>query len=151
MEKWYDINRFALEPALKQINDNPVAAGFSVKMEKIKDGRAVARVRFIVTKTAERLDGEEAFKPKEYIPPPEPPPRLIPLSKIPLPTTALSKRAKLRPDGTITRLNSNGGNGWQQKKTRTIPPRLTSPSANKGGRIGSLKLNCCNFLAHARN
>ena len=110
----------------------------------------MARVRFIVTKTAERLDGEEAFKPKEYIPPPEPPPRLIPLSKSHCQQPPLSKRAKLRPDGTITRLNSNGGNGWQQKKTRTIPPRLTSPSANKGGRIGSLKLNCCNFLAHEK-
>ena len=97
MGKWYDINRFALEPALKQINDNPVAAGFFVKMEKIKDGRAVARVRFIVTKTAERLDGEEALKPKAYIPPPEPPPRLIPLSKIPLPTTAFEQARKVAP------------------------------------------------------
>lgn len=97
MEKWYDINRFAIEPALKQINDNQVAAGFSVKMEKIKDGRAVARVRFIVTKTAERLDTEEAFKPKEYIPPPEPLPRLIPPSKIPLPTTAFEQARKVAP------------------------------------------------------
>lgn len=95
--RWVDVKRRAIEPALKQINENPKAAGFSVKMEEIKDGRAVARVRFIVTKTAERLDGEEAFKPKEYIPPPEPPPRLIPLSKIPLPTTAFEQARKVAP------------------------------------------------------
>lgn len=97
LAEWYDINRFALEPALKQINKNPKAAGFSVKLEKIKDGRAVTRVRFIVTKTAERLDTEEALKPKAYIPPPEPLPRLIPPSKIPLPTTAFEQARKVAP------------------------------------------------------
>lgn len=94
MEKWYDISRFALDPAIKQINENPQAAGFSVKMEKIKDGRSVARVRFIVTKTAERLDSEGALKPKENIHPPAPPPRLIPPAQIPLPTTAFEEARK---------------------------------------------------------
>ena len=110
----------------------------------------MARVRFIVTKTAERLDGEEAFKPKEYIPPPEPPPRLIPLSKIPLPTTAFEQARKVAPGWDYYALEQQWREWLATKKTRTIPPRLTSPSANKGGRIGSLKLNCCNFLAHAR-
>jgi hypothetical protein len=95
--RWVDVKRRAVEPALQQINDNPVAAGFSVNMEEIKDGRAVARVRFIVTKTAERLDNEEELKPKEYIPPPEPLPRLIPPSKIPLPTTAFEQARKVAP------------------------------------------------------
>lgn len=70
MTRWVDVKRFAIEPALKQINDNPQAAGFSVKMEEIKESRAVARLRFIVTKTAERLDSEEALRPKQALPSP---------------------------------------------------------------------------------
>lgn len=64
MKKWYDIKRFAVEPALKQINENPQAAGFSVKMEEMKDSRAVARLRFIVTKSAERLEQEDTLQPQ---------------------------------------------------------------------------------------
>lgn len=64
MTRWVDVKRFAIEPALKQINDNPQAAGFSVKMETIKESRAVARVRFIVTKTVERLDSEDDLHQK---------------------------------------------------------------------------------------
>jgi hypothetical protein len=64
LDKWYDIKRFILEPALKQINDNPQAAGFSVVMDQIKEGRAVDRVRFMLTKTAGRLADEKALKPK---------------------------------------------------------------------------------------
>lgn len=59
LERWVDVKRRAIDPALKQINDNPQAAGFSVGMEEIKDGRAVARVRFVVTKTAARLADED--------------------------------------------------------------------------------------------
>ena len=61
---WYDLKRRALQPAVTQINVNPQTTGFSVKMEEIKDSRAVARVRFIVTKTAGRLDSEDASRPK---------------------------------------------------------------------------------------
>jgi hypothetical protein len=62
MPRWVDVKRFALEPALKQINENPKAAGFTVAMEEIKDGRAVARVRFFVTKSSERMTDEEALQ-----------------------------------------------------------------------------------------
>jgi hypothetical protein len=92
MEKWYDIKRFAIEPALKQINDNPQTAGFSVKMEKIKEGRAVDRVRFIITKTAERLNSEDAFQSKEIT---QPPLRLFSPSHIPLPTSAYEQAKKV--------------------------------------------------------
>ncbi len=64
LEKWYDIKRFILEPATKQINDNPDAAGFSVVMDEFKEGRAVDRVRFTLTKTAGRLADEKVIKPK---------------------------------------------------------------------------------------
>ena len=62
LEKWFDIKRFTLEPALKQINENSDAAGFSVSMEEIKEGRAVDRVRFTLTKTVGRLADEKALK-----------------------------------------------------------------------------------------
>jgi hypothetical protein len=64
LEKWFDIKRFTLEPALKQINENSNAAGFSVSMEEIKEGRAVDRVRFTLTKTAGRIANEKGLRPK---------------------------------------------------------------------------------------
>ena len=93
MEKWYDVDRFALEPAIKQINDNPQLAGFSVKMEKIKDGRAVARVRFIVTKTAERMDSEDALQPKPALP--SPPRKTTSYPQPILPTSAYEQAKKV--------------------------------------------------------
>jgi hypothetical protein len=64
LNEWFDLKRFAISPALKQINDNPEAAGFSVVMDEFKEGRAVDRVRFTLTKTAGRLADEKALKPK---------------------------------------------------------------------------------------
>jgi len=48
-----DFRRFVLEPALKQINGNPLGAGFSVKMSTEKRGKAVKWVTFRVSKTKE--------------------------------------------------------------------------------------------------
>ena len=62
--RWVDVKRFAIEPALKQINENPLGAGFTVKIEEMKDSRAVARLRFIVTKTAQRLEQEDTHEPE---------------------------------------------------------------------------------------
>lgn len=64
LHRWVDVKRFILEPALKQINENPDAAGFLVDMEEIKEGRAVDRVRFILTKTAGRIADEKSLKLK---------------------------------------------------------------------------------------
>jgi len=64
LNRWVDIKRFILEPAIKQINDSPEAAGFIVIMAQIKEGRAVDRVRFTLTKTAGRLADEKAIKKK---------------------------------------------------------------------------------------
>jgi hypothetical protein len=63
LERFVDIKRRVLEPALKQINDNPEAAGFTVSTDFIKEGHAVDRVRFTLTKTAGRLADEKALKP----------------------------------------------------------------------------------------
>lgn len=61
-EYFTDIRRFILEPALKQINDNPEGAGFSVDMQAIKVGRAFQRIRFALTKTSFRLEAEDKLK-----------------------------------------------------------------------------------------
>ncbi len=66
LNRWVDIKRFILEPALKQINDNPSAAGFSVVMDIFKESRAVDRVRFTLTKTAGRLADEKVLKPRAF-------------------------------------------------------------------------------------
>ena len=62
LTRWVDLNRFAIEPALRQINDNPTAAGFSVDLETVMKGRKVERVRFKVTKAAERVVDDAALK-----------------------------------------------------------------------------------------
>ena len=64
LDKWFDLKRFAIAPALKQINDNSEAAGFTVTMEEIKKSRAVDRVRFIVTKSKARLSDEKTLQPE---------------------------------------------------------------------------------------
>ena len=102
LEKWFDLKRFAIAPALKQINDNSEAAGFTVTMEEIKKGRAVDRVRFIVKKSKARLSDEkilhtEPEKPASFEPPTSPPALL-------LPTSAYEQAKKVAPDWDIYEL-----------------------------------------------
>jgi hypothetical protein len=71
MERYVDMKRFILEPALKQINGNPEGAGFSVNMQPIKAGRAFQRIRFTLAKTSFRLEAEGKLKrdkPKAEVP-----------------------------------------------------------------------------------
>lgn len=68
LNDWYDLKRRTIEPALKQINENSETAGFSVTMEEIKEGRAVNRVRFIVTKSKVRLSDEKSLQSKPETP-----------------------------------------------------------------------------------
>ena len=90
---WYDLKRRAVEPAIRQININPTVAGFSVRMEEVKDGRAVARVRFIVTKTVERLDCEAALHPKPALPNPPRQTTSYPLPMLPPSAYEQAKKA----------------------------------------------------------
>jgi plasmid replication initiation protein len=62
LTRWVDLNRFAIEPALRQINDNPNASGFSVEVETVSKGRKIERVRFKVTKAAERIVDDAELK-----------------------------------------------------------------------------------------
>lgn len=86
LSRYVDIKRRILEPALKQINDNPQGAGFSVTMEAIKEGRAVDRVRFSMNKTALRLAEEKQLnktKPETVLQ------KTIPAPTIPTPSESL--------------------------------------------------------------
>lgn len=64
LSEWYDLKRRAIDPALQQINDNPQGAGFSITMDEIKEGRAVARVRFTIIKTDARIKHEKTLQPE---------------------------------------------------------------------------------------
>jgi hypothetical protein len=52
--RWQDLRRYVLEPAVRQINDNPTGAGFRVRMKVVKESRAITGVVFEVLKTKER-------------------------------------------------------------------------------------------------
>jgi hypothetical protein len=62
LKRYQDIRRRTLEPAIEQINRNPLEAGFTVEMEPVKKGRAIKRVRFTVYKVNERKLAEAALK-----------------------------------------------------------------------------------------
>jgi len=52
--RWQDLRRYVLEPAIKQVNDNPTGAGFQVRMRLEEESRAIRWVVFEVLKTKER-------------------------------------------------------------------------------------------------
>lgn len=60
--RYQDLRRRVLEPAINQINENPLEAGFTVQMEPVKEGRAIDRMRFSVHKVNERKLAEAALK-----------------------------------------------------------------------------------------
>jgi hypothetical protein len=62
LERYIDFKRRVIEPALKQINDNPEGAGFSVDVQPIKASRAVGRLRFTLKKTSFRTELEGKLK-----------------------------------------------------------------------------------------
>jgi hypothetical protein len=65
LTRWQDFRRYVLEPAIRQINDNPVGAGFRVKMKPLKHGRGIQWVLFEILKTKERLVLDAKLKDRE--------------------------------------------------------------------------------------
>jgi len=123
LEKWYDIKRFAIKPALKQINNNPQSAGFTVTMEEIKEGRSVAQVRFIVSKTSRRMADEDALQPEnktQYLP--------LPLHRSggasgpPLPTSAYEQASKVAQKWDIYALEQQWREWLVKKKDPDYSP-----------------------------
>jgi hypothetical protein len=126
LDKWFDLKRFAIEPALKQINDNSEAAGFTVTMEEIKKGRAVDRVRFIVTKSKARLSDEKILQPALEIPdlfdPPTTPPPAIRL-----PTSAYEEAKKAAPGWDVYELERQ----WREwMKGKPVPKNPSGAFVN---------------------
>lgn len=115
LSRYVDIKRRVLEPALKQINDNPQGAGFSVKMEPLKQGRAVDRVRFVLTKTPLRLAEEKELHKAngESLPPPSPA-KPAPSGSLHLPPSAYEKARAAAPGYDVYYLESEWRE-WMEK------------------------------------
>lgn len=61
LEEFKALRRRAIEPAIAQINAAPEQAGFTVEVVPIKSGRTVLGLRFLLTKTPERIKDEEGL------------------------------------------------------------------------------------------
>ena len=56
---WADLKRRALNPAIKEINTNPLHSTFTIRIETVTGARRkVVAVKFFLTKTQERLERE---------------------------------------------------------------------------------------------
>ena len=125
LNEWFDLKRFAVAPALKQINDNPEAAGFTVAMEEIKEGRAVDRVRFVATKSEARLAEEKSHRP-------EPSKPALPAAHssspaLHLPTTAYEQAKKAAPGWDVYELERQ----WREwMKGKPVPDNPSGAFVN---------------------
>jgi hypothetical protein len=65
MYRWQDFRRKVLEQGIRQINESPEGAGFTVAYVPIKEGRAIKKVRFTINKTEAREKMEERIQAGE--------------------------------------------------------------------------------------
>lgn len=61
-QSWKDFRKWVLDPAIKQINDDPLGAGFSVEYEAIRKGRFYNEILFRLKKTTGRIGQENQLK-----------------------------------------------------------------------------------------
>lgn len=59
---WKNFRLRVLDPAIKQINDDPLGAGFSVEYEPIRKGRFYDEIVFHLTKTPKRIQSDKLIK-----------------------------------------------------------------------------------------
>lgn len=59
---WKNFRLRVLDPALEQINADPIGAGFTVEYEPIRKGRVYHEIRFVIKKTATRIAQENQIK-----------------------------------------------------------------------------------------
>ncbi len=111
LPRWQDFRRFVLEPAVKQLNDNPEGAGFTVDMQLQKEGRAIKWVQFAVNKTAEReaLEATLAKQARASVP-----------ADVPLRTSTYEQAKKLARGWDVYDLAAQ----WQEwgKQQKDWPP-----------------------------
>ena len=63
-QNWKDFRKRVLDPAVKQINDDPIGAGFSITYTPVKDGKFYRSIVFQLTKTDNRQATERLMKAK---------------------------------------------------------------------------------------
>jgi hypothetical protein len=61
-QNWKDFRKWVLDPAIKQINDDSLGAGFSVEYEPIRKGRFYDEIVFKLTKTTKRIAIDNTIK-----------------------------------------------------------------------------------------
>ena len=62
-KRWIDFKRFALVPAIEEINSNPLASTFTVRTEEVRGSRRkIKAIKFFLTKTPERLRLENSIQ-----------------------------------------------------------------------------------------
>ena len=61
-QTWKNFRLRVLDPAIKQINDDPVASGFSVEYEPIRNGKSYAEIIFTMSKERSRLTSERNIR-----------------------------------------------------------------------------------------
>jgi hypothetical protein len=115
LDRYVDFKRRVIEPALKQINDNPEGAGFSVVMQPIKASRSVDRIRFTLTKTSFRTAVEGRIK-RDKTKPAQPP------SPILLRTATYEQAKKAAPSLDIYYLETEWREWVGKQKTPTTNP-----------------------------
>ena len=61
-QDWYNFNKRVLQPAVEEINSNPLASTFTVRTEEVRGARRkVKAIKFFLTKTPERLRLESSL------------------------------------------------------------------------------------------
>jgi len=61
-QNWKDFRKWVLDPAVKQINADPLGAGFSVEYDPIRKGRFYHEIIFTLKKTSGRIGQENQIK-----------------------------------------------------------------------------------------
>jgi hypothetical protein len=64
LTRWVHLDQRVIQPAIAQINGNPLGAGFTVDVQTVKKGRSVERVKLTVRKVDEREALEQAMQGK---------------------------------------------------------------------------------------
>ena len=59
---WKDFRKWVLDPAIKQINDDPLGAGFSVEYEPVRKGRFYNEIVFHLSKTPKRIQSDKLIR-----------------------------------------------------------------------------------------
>jgi plasmid replication initiation protein len=112
LTRWQDFRRYVLEPAVKQINDNPTGAGFRVRLKLVKEGRAITWIVFEVLKTEERQALDTKLQAQE---------KQLSLFDVRLKTQTYEKAKVLAPGWDIYTLAAE----WKEwgKQQRDWPPK----------------------------